>query len=152
MRREVEYRTKRTGMLKEEDLVKDYERLQDRAILSIFRNILRCDTKVNVDSAVMIARYIQSEGINNSNYVLYFLLLETNNSYVIDSLIGQRNEFMLFSSIKPNWFILKRTFEILYRFNNRELNKRSLLSLLGIIQNTYKESKYGFNIYKYIHI
>ena len=148
MRRQTNYRTNSSIMLKEDNLLKDYETLQDSAILSIFQNILRCNTKLNVDSTVTMARYIASDGINNDNYVLYFLLLETNNNYVIDSLIGNRNEFMLFSSIKPNWYMLKRTFEILYKFKKGELNPRCLLSLLGVIQNTYKESKYGFNIYK----
>jgi hypothetical protein len=148
MRRDSRYIIKSTGVQKKEDVVRQFNLQKDEAILTIVEDILRCATKEHVDSAVMFARALHMEGINPNNYILYFLFLETNNSYVIDQLIGKKNEFNLFSPIKPNWFMLKRTFEILYKFKQVELYRRCVLSLLGIIQNTYKESKYGFNIYK----
>jgi len=72
----------------------------------------------------MIARFLNAEGINDNNYLLYLLILETNNSFEIDGLIGKRNAFLLFSSIKPSWFMLKETFRILARFRRNEICKK----------------------------
>ncbi len=136
------------GRIKESDLLKDFEKQKQNVIISLFENIVLCNTPKAVDSAVTIARYINSLGINNENYVLYFVFLETNNSYVIDSLIGDKNPFLLFSPIRPNWYMLRETFRILSQFKKDELNRKCLLALLGIIQNTYKEPKFGYSVYK----
>jgi len=136
------------GHTKENDLLKEYNKLKEKVILSLFDNIVLCNTQKAVDSAVAVARYINSIGLNNDNYVLYFVLLETNNSYVIDSLIGDKNPFLLFSPIRPNWYMLRETFRILSQFKKDELNKKCLLALLGIIQNTYKEPKFGYSVYQ----
>ena len=136
------------GHTKGNDLLKEYNKLKEKVILSLFDNIVLCNTQKAVDSAVTVARYINSIGLNNDNYVLYFVLLETNNSYVIDSLIGDKNPFLLFSPIRPNWYMLRETFRILSQFKKDELNKKCLLALLGIIQNTYKEPKFGYSVYQ----
>lgn len=107
---------------KEVELTKKTKRkIKDKAILSLFRNITLCNTKEGVDAALMIARFLNAEGINDNNYLLYLLILDTNNSFVIDGLIGKRNAFLLFSSIKPSWFMLKETFRILARFRRNEI-------------------------------
>jgi hypothetical protein len=133
---------------KEVELSRKNEKIKDRAILLLFRNIVLCNTKEGVDAALTIARFLNSEGVGDANYHLYLLLLETNNSYVIDGLIGRRKAFLLFSSINPNWYMLKETFRILARFKRGELYEKGLLSFLGIIQNAYKSSKFGFGIYQ----
>jgi len=135
------------GHVKEDDLLKEYAKLKQKVIVSLFNNIVLCNTAKAVDSALTTARYINTMGINNENYVLYFVLLETNNSYVIDSLIGQKNPFLLFSPIRPNWYMLRETFRILSQFKKDEINKKCLLALLGVIQNTYKEPKFGYSVY-----
>lgn len=142
---------KRIGPYKESDTRdkadKNYDRLKERSILVLFKNIILCNTSTNVDAAVAIARSISHEGLNSNNYVLFLVLLETNNSYVIDSLIGKRDAFLLFSSIKPNWYMLKEAFRILARFKRGELYERCLFALLGIIQVAYKTSKFGYYLY-----
>jgi len=132
----------------ENDLLKEYEKLKQRVILSIFENIVLCNTDKAVDIVVTLARYMNATGINNENYIIYFLLLETNNGYVIENLIGEKNPFLLFSPIRPNWYMLRETFRILSQFKNEEINKKCLLALLGVIQNTYKEPKFGYSVYR----
>jgi len=127
--------------------LRDYEKLEEKSILDLFRNILLCRSTEDVNAAVTIAKSINMYGINESNYLLYFLLLRTNNEYVIESLLGNSNPFLLFSSIKPNWYMLEETFRFLSRFKRDELNEKCLLALLGIIQNTYKISRYGYTMY-----
>jgi hypothetical protein len=54
---------------------------------------------------------------------------------------------LLFSPIKPNWFLLKETFRILAKFKGNELSVTTLLALMGVVQNAYKASKDGYKIY-----
>ena len=117
------------------------------ALLSLARNVMLCTTPEHVDAAAALAQMISGEGMNNRNYLLFLVILETNNPFVIDILVGQRNPFLLFSPIKPNWFLVKETFRILAKYKGNELSVKSLLALLGVIQNAYKTSKDGYKIY-----
>lgn len=133
---------------REGELTKKNEKIKDNAVLSLFRNIALCNSREGVDAAFMIARFLSTEGINEDNYLLFLLILETNNSFVIDGLTGKRNPFLLFSSINPSWFMLKVTFRILARFKRNEICEKGFLSFLGIIQNAYKSSNFGFSLYE----
>jgi hypothetical protein len=117
------------------------------ALLSLARNVILCNTPEHVDAAAALAQVISSSGMNNRNYLLFLVLLETNNPAVIDILVGERNPFLLFSPIKPNWFLIKETFRILAKYKGSELSVKALLALLGVIQNAYKTSKDGYKIY-----
>jgi hypothetical protein len=117
------------------------------ALLSLTRNVILCNTPEHVDAAAALAQVISSAGMNNRNYLLFLVLLETNNPAVVDILVGERNPFLLFSPIKPNWFLVKETFRILAKYKGNELSVKVLLALLGVIQNAYKTSKDGYKIY-----
>jgi hypothetical protein len=124
-----------------------YRRKIRGALLSLARSVMLCSTPEHVDAAAALAQMVSAEGMNNRNYLLFLVILETNNPFVIDILVGQRNPFLLFSPIKPNWFLVKETFRILAKFKGNELSVKSLLALLGVIQNAYKTSKDGYKIY-----
>jgi len=133
---------------REGELTKKNEKTKDNAVLSLFRNITLCNSREGVDAVFVIARFLDAEGINENNFLLFLLILETNNSFVIDGLTGKRNPFLLFSSINPSWFMLKETFRILAQFKRNEICEKGLLSFLGIIQNAYKSSNFGFSLYE----
>jgi hypothetical protein len=124
-----------------------YQRKIRSALLSLTRSVILCNTPEHVDATAALAQAISSEGMNNRNYFLFLTLLETNNPFVIDVLLGQRNPFLLFSPIKPHWFLLRETFRILAKFKRNELSVKVLLALLGVIQNAYKTSHDGYKIY-----
>ena len=124
-----------------------YRRKIRGALLSLTRNVILCNTPEHVDAAAALAQAISGAGMSNRNYLLFLTLLETNHPFVIDILIGPRNPFLLFSPIKPNWFLVKETFRILAKFKGNELAVKALLALLGIVQNAYKTSKDGYKIY-----
>jgi hypothetical protein len=124
-----------------------YRRKIRGALLALVRNVILCNTPEHVDAAAGLAQSVSWEGMNNRNYLLFLTLLETNHPFVIDILVGRRNPFLLFSPIKPNWFLVKETFRILAKFKGNELCEKALLALLGIIQNAYKTSKDGNKIY-----
>ncbi len=124
-----------------------YRRKIRGALLALARNVILCNTPEHVDAAAALAQSVSLEGMNNRNYLLFLTLLETNHPFVIDILVGGRNPFVLFSPIKPNWFLVKETFRILAKFKGNELAEKSLLALLGVVQNAYKTSRDGYKIY-----
>ena len=126
---------------------RSYRRRTRSALLSLARSAVLCNTPEAVDASAALAQVISMSGMNNRNYLLFLLLLETNHPLVIDVLIGPRNPFLLFSPIKPNWYLLKETFRILARFKGNELHVNALLALLGVVQIAYKTSKDGYKIY-----
>jgi len=132
---------------KKRSTVHSYRKKIRSSLLSLARNVILCNTPEHVDAAAALAEVISGEGMNNRNYLLFLTMLETNNPFVIDTLVGPRNPFLLFSPIKPNWFLLKETFRILAKFKGNELSVKVLLALLGIVQNAYKASKDGYKIY-----
>jgi hypothetical protein len=132
---------------KKRSITHAYRKKIRSALLSLTRNVILCNTTEHVDAAAALAQVISSSGMNNRNYLLFLVLLETNNPAVIDILIGERNPFLLFSPIKPNWFLIKETFRILAKYKGSELSVKALLALLGVIQNAYKTSKDGYKIY-----
>jgi hypothetical protein len=124
-----------------------FKRKTKDVMLSLVARVLLCTSDFDVDAAVALGRALAKTGINNSNYLLFLLFLETNNSHVIRALINRRNPILMFSPIKPNWYIVKEAFRLLARFSREEIKDKVLLALLGIIQNTYKTSKYGYSVY-----
>jgi hypothetical protein len=127
--------------------VRHYRRGIRGALLSLARTVLLCTTPEQVDAAAGLAQVISASGMSNRNYLLFITLLETNNPAVVDILVGRRNPFLLFASIKPNWFLLKETFRILAKFKGNELSEKALLAFLGVVQCAYKTSKDGYAIY-----
>ncbi len=138
-------RYKRQGRKRTQTLF--YRKKVRNAIQHLCQGVLLCNTEAAVDAAAALAKVINHQGLNNQNYLLFLVLLETNNQFVIDALIGERNPFLLFSAIKPNWFLIKETFRILAKYKANELCEKALLALLGVVQNTYKTSKYGYRLY-----
>jgi hypothetical protein len=138
-------RYKREG--KKHATMRSYRRKIRGALLSLVRSVMLCNTPENVDAAAALAQVISASGMNNANYLLFLMLLETNNPTVIDVLVGLRNPFLLFSPIKPSWYLIREAFRILAKYKGNELREKALLPLLGVIQNAYKVSKDGYKIY-----
>ncbi|MEM5948146.1 hypothetical protein WKV44_06290 [Spirochaetia bacterium 38H-sp] len=115
--------------------------------IKLIDRVLLCLDSLEVDAAVSLARVLNHMGINSDNYLIFLRFLETNNSHVVNALIGRRNPNLLFSHIKPNRYLVKEAFRILARFDRNHINNKVLLALMGILQNTYKLSQFGYSIY-----
>lgn len=100
-----------------------------------------------LEASICFARYLNSIGLNRRNYKIFLKMMETNNRWVIDSLIGERDPILLFSTIKPNKFLIKEAFRILTFFHPKEVNKKLLLAILGILQAVYYSADDGYKIY-----
>ena len=116
-------------------------------LLALTERVLLCLDSLEVDASVSLARVLNNVGVNSNNYLLFLRFLETNNSHVVKALVGKRNPILMFSPVKPNWYVIKETFRLLARFGRDEIQDRVLLALLGLVQNTYKLSEYGYTVY-----
>ena len=128
-------------------LALSYRRKAKSALLAVARAAALCNTPESVDAAAALSEIISGQGIGGRNYLLFLMLLETNNPTVIETLIGDRNPYLLFAPIKPNWFLIKESFRVLAKYKGNELQEGALLALLGVVQNAYKTSKDGHKIF-----
>ena len=75
-------------------------------------------------------------------------MLQTNNKWIIDSLIGEREPKLLFSTIRPNKYLIKRAFTMLTLWHPKEIYPKVLLALSGIIESAYHNADDGYKIHK----
>jgi hypothetical protein len=100
-----------------------------------------------VEAAVTYAKFLNSVGINNSNYPVFLKVLGIRNGHVIDSLLGTRDPFLFMSSIQPNYFIVATCFSFLARYHTGEIYSKSLGIILGVFQATFNSPLDGYKIY-----
>lgn len=100
-----------------------------------------------VEAAITYAKFLNSTGINNSNYPVFLKVLGVRNHHVIDSLLGTRDPFLFMSSIQPNYFIVGSCFGYLTKYHPGEIYSKSLGIILGVFQATYNSPLDGYKIY-----
>jgi len=104
-------------------------------------------TPEQVESSTMFAVYLYHVGIANSNYNLFLKLLETNNKWIIDGLVGRKSPDLLFTSLKPSYYLISKAFQLLTSWHPGQIYEKVLLAVLGIIQNGYYKPDDGYRIY-----
>jgi hypothetical protein len=114
---------------------------------NLLKGIMGVRTTEAVESAMMYARFLNSVGINNSNYPVYLKLLGVRNHFVIDALLGTRDPFLFMSSIQPNYFVVATCFSFLARYHTGEIYSKTLGIILGVFQATYSNPLDGYKIY-----
>jgi len=114
---------------------------------SLLKGLLGVRTNEAVEAAITYARYLNSVGINNSNYPVFLKLLGVNNHHTIDALLGDRDPFLFMSSIQPNYFIVASCFSFLASYHTGEIYSKTLGIILGVFQATYSNPLDGYNIY-----
>jgi hypothetical protein len=112
----------------------------------ILSGILNCSTPVQVESSIAFANYLNHVGITRQNYRLFLAALETNNQWVVDALIGKREPSLLFASIRPNRYMVRKAFKLLSFWHPKQIYSKVLLALIGIIQSCYHNPDDGNRI------
>lgn len=123
-----------------EDQIKQIE-------IHLLQGIFGCRTSEAVEAAITYAKFLSSVGITPENCPVYLRMLEIENHWVIDSLIGERDPFLLLSPVQPNKFILYRIFAMLTRWHKGSIYPKSLSVILGVLQSVYSSPKDGYRIY-----
>jgi len=115
---------------------------------TIINGIFGAQTQIQVESSAAFARYLSHVGISRSNYLLFMKILETNNKWIVDALVGNRDPRLLFTGIKPDKYLLTRVFQLLAFWHPGQIYTKVLLAVLGIVEYGFYKPDDGYRIYK----
>jgi len=113
----------------------------------LLQGIFGCRSTEAVESAVTYATFLSTVGITPENYPVFLRMLEIENHWVIDALIGERDPFLLLSAVQPNSFIVSRTLAMMTRWHKGGIYHKNLSVILGVLQSVYSSPKDGYRIY-----
>ncbi len=131
---------------------REYNGLNRNEVLEINRQLVLQGisgsiTPEQVESSTMFAAYLNRVGISSKNYGLFLKLLETNNQWIVDGLIGGKSPDLLFSSLKPNSYLINKAFILLTSWHPGQIYEKVLLAVLGIIQYGFYKPDDGYRIF-----
>lgn len=113
----------------------------------LMQGIFGCRTNEAVEAAITYARFLSSVGITPENYPVFMKMLEVENHWVIDELIGERDPFLLLSGVQPNRFIVRHMLAMMTRWHRGGIYHKNLSVILGVLQSVYSSPSDGFRIY-----
>ncbi|MGF1469812.1 MAG: hypothetical protein ACFCGT_27115 [Sandaracinaceae bacterium] len=114
----------------------------------ILQQIMAARTPEATESAIAYARFLRLSGLDSENYPLFLKMLEIENHWVLDALIGEdRDPFLLLSTIPPNNYLVSRGFQLLTRWRPGGIYPKTLAIVLGVLQNAYSSPRDGYKIY-----
>ena len=115
--------------------------------LSFLHKMFSCKDPAGVDTTMMYARYMSNVELDPDNYPIFLKLLQFENHWVVDALIGGKDPETFFKTVQPNKFILAACFKMFTRWERGTIYDKSLLVLFGLIQACYQNSHDGYRIY-----
>ena len=114
---------------------------------SLLQGIFSCRTTEAVEASIAYAKFLSSVGITAENYPLFLKMLEIENHWVIDALIGGRDPFLMLSPVQPNKFIVNRIFAMMTKWHKGGIYSKNLSVILGVLQSVYSSPHDGYRIY-----
>lgn len=113
----------------------------------VLQGIMASRTPEAVEAAVSYARFLRMSGLTSENYPLFLKMLEIENHWVLDALIGDQDPFLLLSTIPPNAHIVQKSFRLLTKWRPGGIYPKTRAIVLGVLQNAYSSPKDGYKIY-----
>jgi hypothetical protein len=113
----------------------------------LLQGVFGCRSTEAVESSVTYAQFLSSVGISPENYPVFLRMLEIENHWVIDALIGERDPFLLLSGVQPNKFIVGRILAMMTRWHRGGIYSKNLSVILGVLQSVYSSPRDGYRIY-----
>jgi hypothetical protein len=113
----------------------------------LLQQIMAARTPEAAEAAISYARFLRLAGLDTENYPLFLKMLEIENHWVLDELIGPSDPFLLLSTIPPNRLLAEKSFHLLTRWQPGGIYPKTLAIVLGVLQNTYSSPKDGYKIY-----
>ena len=114
---------------------------------SLLQGVFGCRTPEAVEASITYARFMSSVGITPENFPVFLRMLEIENHWVVDALIGERDPFLLLSPVQPNQFIVGRIFAMMTRWHKGGIYEKNLSVILGVLQSVYSSPREGYRIY-----
>jgi hypothetical protein len=113
----------------------------------ILQQVVSVRTQEGSQASVAFARFLRISGLDAENYPLFLKMLEIENHWVLDALIGDGDPFLLLSTIPPNAYLSSKCFRLLTRWRAGGIYPKTLAIVLGVLQNTYSSPRDGYKIY-----
>jgi hypothetical protein len=114
----------------------------------IINNIFACRTPDAVEAAITYSAFLRKSGLTNENYPLFLKLLEMDNHFVIDSLLGTTDPFLFLTPIQPTKHLVSTSFRLLTNWHPGGIYPKTLAIVLGALQAAYSYAKDGYRIHK----
>ncbi len=114
----------------------------------ILRNAFSSRTPDATETAMAYTRFLRLARMTDENYPLFLSLLEIENHYVIDSLIGDDDPFVFFTPIQPTKHLLIECFRLLTFWHPGGIYPKTISIVLGVLQAAYNHAKDGNVIYQ----
>ncbi|MCF7928084.1 MAG: hypothetical protein K9L68_03845 [Spirochaetales bacterium] len=118
---------------------------QNRQI--ILDGILGTGNPIQVGSSMAFAKYLSHVGLTSKNHSLFLKTIETNNKWVVDELVADRDPRLMFAVIRPYYELIHRAFELLSSWHPGQIYSKVLLTVLGTIEYSFYKPDDGFEIY-----
>ena len=116
--------------------------------IQIIENMIGCRTVESVEASISYAHFLHLSGLSSDNYPLFLKLLEVENHWVIDAMLGKKDPFLLLSPIPPNNYLIMQAFKLLTNWHPGGIYPKTLAIVLGVLQAAYASPKDGVKIYK----
>lgn len=113
----------------------------------LLHQLMSARTPEAVEAAVSYARFLRMSGLTSENYPVFLKMLEIENHWVLDALVGERDPFLLLSTIPPNQFVVSKCFKLLTKWRAGGIYPKTRAIVLGVLQNAYSSPKDGYKIY-----
>jgi hypothetical protein len=101
-----------------------------------------------VEASISFARFLRMSGLTSENYPLFLKMLEIENHWVLDALIGDKDPFLFLSTIPPNNYLVSKSFRLLTRWRPGGIYPKTLAIVLGVLQNAFSSPRDGYKIYQ----
>jgi hypothetical protein len=113
----------------------------------ILQQVMSARSVEAVEACVSFARFLRLSGLDYDTYPLFLKMLEIENHWVLDALIGPRDPFLFLSTIPPNRYLVSKCFKLLTRWRPGGIYPKTLAIALGVLQNAYSSPRDGYKIY-----
>ena len=100
-----------------------------------------------VEGCISFARFLRMSGLTSENYPLFLKMLEIENHWVLDAMIGDKDPFLFLSTIPPNNYLVSKCFRLLTRWRPGGIYPKTLAIVLGVLQNAYSSPRDGYKIF-----
>ena len=113
----------------------------------LLHQLMSARTPEAVEAAISYAQFLRMSGLTSENYPVFLKMLEIENHWVLDALVGDRDPFLLLSTIPPNEFVVSKCFKLLTKWRAGGIYPKTRAIVLGMLQNAYSSPKDGYKIY-----
>ncbi len=114
----------------------------------LLQTMLSSRTVEAAEGAISYARFLRMSGLDTENYPVFLKMLEIENHWVLDELIGDSDPFLLLSTIPPNRYLVAKAFDLLTRWRPGGIYPKTLAIVIGILQNAFSSPKDGYKFYE----